>query len=92
VRCQQLFVKASEAAARSAIVSFGSSSVASLTESARPAYQPSKHLVVRERIIVDRNEVSPKLPSEIFSPKMGQGRQDFPASRDVFAVGTPGLL
>jgi hypothetical protein len=57
-RCQQVFIRASGAASRSATFSFGPSSVASLTASARPAYQSSNHLLVRERIIVDKNKVS----------------------------------
>jgi hypothetical protein len=58
VRCQQLFSRASGAASRSATFSFGPSSVASLAASARPAHQPNTHFIVRERVIMDKNEVN----------------------------------
>ena len=58
MRCQQLFSRASGAASRSATFSFGPSSVASLAASARPAHQPNTHFIVRERVIMDKNEVN----------------------------------
>jgi hypothetical protein len=59
IRCHRLFVRASGAATRSAVARYCPGSVASQAEGTRPlGSQTNRDLVVRERIMKDKNEVS----------------------------------